>query len=151
MSSKQWLGELAILTALIIGGCSGGRPPLNSDPSQTSLAPCPDSPNCVSSQAIDEKHQVQPLNYSGDAAQARQRLLKVLNSMDRVQIVQADEDFIHAEFRSAVFGFIDDVTFRFDPPGFIQVRSAARTGYYDFGVNRKRVETIRNQFAAAVD
>jgi uncharacterized protein (DUF1499 family) len=28
------------------------------------------------------------------------------------------------------------------------VRSASRTGYYDFGVNRERVETLRARFAA---
>ena len=55
---------------------------------------------------------------------------------------------MHAEFTSAVFGFVDDVEFQFDPSGFIQIRSASRTGYYDFGVNRERVETIRQRFIA---
>ncbi len=54
-----------------------------------------------------------------------------------------------AEFRSALFGFADDVEFHFDPPGVIQVRSASRIGYSDFGVNRKRVEAIRTRFAAS--
>jgi uncharacterized protein (DUF1499 family) len=54
----------------------------------------------------------------------------------------------HAEFRSALFGFVDDVEFHFDPPGVIQVRSASRVGYSDWGVNQERVETIRTRFAA---
>lgn len=76
-------------------------------------------------------------------------MLEVLNGMDRVRIVRADADYLHAEFRSAVLGFVDDVEFLFDAPGVIQVRSASRTGYYDFGVNRERVETIRARFQAA--
>jgi len=74
-------------------------------------------------------------------------LLDLLNSMERARIVQSTDDYLHAEFRSAVFGFVDDVEFYFSPPGFIQVRSAARTGYYDFGINRERVETLRVRFA----
>jgi uncharacterized protein (DUF1499 family) len=30
----------------------------------------------------------------------------------------------------------------------IHVRSSSRVGYYDFGVNRRRVERIRARFAA---
>jgi uncharacterized protein (DUF1499 family) len=67
--------------------------------------------------------------------------------MDRACIVQSTDDYVHVEFRSAVFGFVDDVEFYFSPPGTIQVRSAARTGYFDFGVNRERVETLRVRFA----
>jgi uncharacterized protein (DUF1499 family) len=89
---------------------------------------------------------MEPLSYAGDPAPARARLLEVLNGMARVRIVQSTEDSLHAEFRSAVFGFVDDVEFYFNPPGMIQVRSASRTGYDDFGVNRERVETIRALF-----
>jgi len=91
--------------------------------------------------------QVEPLRYAGDTAPARARLLEVLNGMARVRLVQSTEDYLHTEVRSAVFGFVDDVEFYFNPPGMIQVRSASRTGYYDFGVNRERVETIRARFS----
>jgi uncharacterized protein (DUF1499 family) len=112
------------------------------------LAPCPGSPNCVSSEAAAAEQRVEPLRYDGDAAQARARLLDVLNSMERARIVQSTDDYVHVEFRSAVFGFVDDVEFYFSPSGTIQVRSASRTGYSDFGVNRERVETISARFAA---
>ena len=93
------------------------------------------------------EQRVAPLRYDGDAAQARARLLGVLNGMERARIVQSTDDYVHVEFRSAVFGFVDDVEFYFSPPGTLQVRSASRTGYYDFGVNRERVETLRVRFA----
>ena len=142
----QWLaGGLALMLA----GCSGGQPPVEPAVSDGQLSPCPASPNCVSSQATDPEQRVEPLIYPGEAAAAQATLLAVLNRMERVRIVQSSAHFIHAEFRSSVFGFVDDVTFQFGPPGMIQVRSASRSGYYDFGVNRERVAAIRARFTAA--
>ena len=92
---------------------------------------------------------MEPLRYQGAAAAARAKLLTVLNGMARVKIVTSDPDRITAEFRSALFGFVEDVVFQFGPSGAIQVRSASRSGYYDFGVNRERVEAIRARFSAA--
>jgi len=142
-------GGLTLIAALVIGGCSGDRPLANPGLTDRRLAPCPTSPNCVSSQASDENQRVEPLLYSGDPAQAQSRLLAVLKGMERVQIQSANVGYVHAEFRSALFGFVDDVEFRFDPPGVIQMRSASRIGYSDFGVNRKRVEAIRTRFAVS--
>lgn len=149
MWKEKSVGRLIIVVALALGGCSGGRPPLNLGVTEGRLAPCPDSPNCVSSQAADESQRIEPLRYTGDTTQARNRLLTVLNRMERVQIRQAGPEYLHAEFSSAWFGFVDDVEFQFNPPGVIQARSASRTGYYDFGVNRERVNAIRARFNAA--
>jgi hypothetical protein len=67
--------------------------------------------------------------------------------MDRVNIVTVESDYIHAEFISAFLHFVDDVEFCFDDENkTIHVRSASRIGYYDLGVNRRRVERIRNSF-----
>ena len=133
---------------LTLVACSGGSPPVDPGIGDGPLPPCPASPNCVSSQAEAADQRVEPLRYSGEAPAAQAKLLTVLNGMARVKIVQSDPGRITAEFRSAVFGFVDDMTFRFGPPGLIQVRSASRSGYYDFGVNRERVESIRARFAA---
>ncbi len=141
------LAVVAVVAVLVLAtGCSGGRPPASLGVTEGRLAPCPGSPNCVSSEAAAAEQRVEPLRYDGDATQARARLLEVLNGMERVRIVQSTDDYLHAEFRSAVFGFVDDVEFYFSPPGILQVRSASRTGYSDFGVNRERVETLRARF-----
>jgi uncharacterized protein (DUF1499 family) len=108
------------------------------------LSPCPDSPNCVSSQSTDESHFIEPLHYSGSPEDARQKLIEILESIKRVRLAKVETDFIHAEFRSSVFRFIDDVKFWFPPDKtIIHVTSASRTGYYDFGANRRRVERLR--------
>ena len=114
------------------------------------LASCPDKPNCVNSQSVDRRHQVLPLNYSGEPATAMERLRRVIESMQRTQVVSAGNDSLRAEFKSAVLGFVDDVDCLLDAKArVIHIRSASRLGYSDFGVNRKRVEAIRAAFDAA--
>lgn len=112
------------------------------------LAPCPDTPNCVSSQAKNADQRVDPILFSGDPASAWSRLRKVIAAMKGARITEEKVGSLHAEFRSALFGFVDDVEFRMDEDaGRIDVRSASRTGYFDFGVNRRRVEEILEKFA----
>lgn len=111
------------------------------------LKTCPKSPNCVSSQAGDAKHAIAPLTYSVSRAEALARLKEILNTMERVKIVGEKEDYLHAEARSLIFRFVDDVDFYFPAAEkVIHVRSASRLGYSDLGVNRKRVEEIRKRF-----
>ena len=112
------------------------------------LAPCPASPNCVSSQATDAEHLTEPLRFTGEATLAWNRLKSALGTESRLSIVEDTGSYLHAEVRSLVFRFVDDVEFVLDPEaGVIQVRSASRTGYSDFGVNRRRVERIRKAFS----
>lgn len=111
------------------------------------LSPCLDSSNCVSSQSTDKAHRVEPLWYEGTLTEARKRLISMINSMNRARIVTVERDYIHAEFTTALFRFVDDVEFYFDDANkTIHLRSASRIGYYDLGVNRKRIENIRARF-----
>jgi uncharacterized protein (DUF1499 family) len=113
----------------------------------TLLLPCPDSPNCVSSQAKDEKHRMDPIIYTGTMEQAKQRLLMVIASMKRTRILEDRGEYIHAVFTSLIFRFKDDVDFVFDDQKkLLHFRSASRVGYSDLGVNRKRMEEIRKRF-----
>ncbi len=113
------------------------------------LSPCPKSPNCVSSLSEDISHQVEPLTYNATLGEARAKLISVIKSMKRSEIVTAESNYLHATFKSFLFRFVDDVEFSFDDDRkIIDVRAASRTGYSDFGVNRKRVEEIRTRFMA---
>jgi uncharacterized protein (DUF1499 family) len=114
------------------------------------LAPCPRSPNSVSTESEDAAHLIDPIPFTTSTAEARGRMLAILRSMPRTTIVTQREDYLHAEFRSAIFRFVDDVEVYFDAPAkHIQLRSASRLGYSDLGVNRRRVEEIRRRFLAA--
>ncbi|EPD12397.1 MAG: DUF1499 domain-containing protein [Cycloclasticus pugetii] len=109
-----------------------------------SLKPCPDKPNCVSSKADDE-HAIAPFKLKQNQPVDQQRLLEVLNQLDNNIAVIHDENHIHAEITSRVFGFVDDLDLIINiEQQIIHVRSASRTGYYDFGVNRRRVERLRS-------
>lgn len=111
------------------------------------LLPCPPKPNCVSSLDRDSRRFVEPLTFTGRPDVARIKLLDVIKSLKKTRIVESDALYIHAEFVSSFFKFVDDVEFLIDVQSqTIQVRSASRRGYFDFGVNRNRIETIRNLF-----
>jgi uncharacterized protein (DUF1499 family) len=116
--------------------------------SPASLPPCPDSPNCVSSQATNEARQVDPIAFTLPPQQALARLKQVLASMPRTRIVKEEGGYLHAEVRSFLFRFVDDLEFLLDTENsLIHMRSASRTGHSDFGVNRRRVERVRKAFA----
>ena len=117
---------------------------------QPAIGPCPDKPNCVSSLATDKRHFIEPLRFTGVPAVAWARLRAALQSQARTRIVAEQDGYLHAECRSLVFRFVDDVEFVMQPEQMvIQVRSASRTGYSDFGVNRRRVERLREHLAAS--
>ena len=75
-------------------------------------------------------------------------MLQVLQSLPRAQVVFQSGDVIRVVVGSAIFRFKDDLEFRFDPgASVVHVRSASRTGHWDLGMNRRRVESIRTAFA----
>ncbi len=113
------------------------------------LADCPDKPNCVSTQATEPQHAIEPLAYRGTAAQALDHVAAVVSQFPRAKVVRRDDQYLHAEFKSWLFGFVDDVEFLVDEAAQqIHFRSASRLGHSDLGVNRKRMETFRQRFAA---
>ncbi|MFW5772866.1 MAG: DUF1499 domain-containing protein [Phototrophicaceae bacterium] len=111
------------------------------------LAPCPNTPNCVSTQASRDNQRMEPLTYTGDTGSARERLLAIVRDMPGATVVTAGDDYIHAEFRSRLWRFVDDVEF-YIADGQIHFRSAARLGQGDMGVNRQRMQTISERFQA---
>ena len=111
------------------------------------LHPCPKSPNCVSTQANDEKQKMEPINYSGSLEDAKAKIIDIIKSLKRSKIITNEGNYIHIEFRTAAFRFVDDVEIVFDDKEkVIHFRSRARMGYSDMGVNRKRMEMITNLF-----
>ena len=136
---------MVVLTAILLA-CATDQTTKTGVPNDR-LSPCPASPNCVSSLSEDTSRQVEPLTYTLTLEEAREKLISVINSMKRSEVVTVEENYLHATYTSSLFGFVDDVEFSFDDEKkIIHVRSASRTGYYDLGVNRRRVEEIRKRF-----
>jgi uncharacterized protein (DUF1499 family) len=111
------------------------------------LAVCSSLPNCVSSLARNRAHRIPPIAFTGSVEAAQERLLRVIRQMPGSEIVKEEPGYLVAIFRSKVFGFVDEAEFAFDEKdGDINIHSEARSGFYDFGVNRLRLEKIRESF-----
>lgn len=115
------------------------------------LPPCPSSPNCVSTQATDDGHAIDPIRYRKARAEAKEALKEAIRSLPRTKLVEEDEAYLHYEFTSLLFRFVDDVEFVLDDATkTLHFRSASRTGYGDLGVNRQRMEEIRRLVGGAL-
>lgn len=113
------------------------------------LPPCPNRPNCVCSDSREKRHFIESYQLNVKAEKTWMVLTEVISLLPRTTIISATKNYLHAEARSRIFRFIDDVEFHLRPQqNIIAVRSGARLGYYDFGVNRKRLEKIRATLCA---
>ena len=120
------------------------------DHTMKTLRPCPASPNCVSSEARDARHRLEPYPFAGPRDAAQGRLRMIIEAMTRFAITKEEPGYLAASFRSRIFGFVDEAEFMFDETdGLVHFRSGARTGYYDFGVNRSRMRGIAEAFKTA--
>ena len=128
----------------MLGVSFSGSRPGNLGVKDGRLAPPKRSPNCVSSQADpqDREHFIEPIAFSG----SMDRLKKILLEMQGATLVEEKPDYLYAEFKSRLLGFVDDVEL-LKQGGVLQVRSASRLGRRDFGVNRKRIEVLRKLLA----
>ena len=129
------------------------RRPANLGVRDGRLARCKRTPNCVSSQAdpADRGHFIEPIAFAGTPAAALAALRQVVEAAPGARVIRATPEYLYAEFRSRVMRFVDDVEFVPDAAGsVIHVRSAARVGIRDFGVNRARVEGLRRALGAAL-
>lgn len=138
----------ALFSFVFLMGCSGTIPKLGVNSGQ--LLPCPDKPNCVSTQATDKIHFIEPIHFSGTAQEAQNRLLQILKTMEGAKIMATEENYVRVALTSKVLRFVDDAEFYFvateKQKMMIHLRSASRIGHSDFGVNRERIEQIRHKF-----
>lgn len=123
-----------------------GKRPANLGVKDGRLAPPKRTPNCVSSQAerSDVEHYVEPIAFKGSISEAMLAARRAIESTERSCIVVQERGYLYAEFRSKLLGYVDDLELFYDAKGGVfHVRSASRLGRRDYGVNRKRVESLR--------
>jgi uncharacterized protein (DUF1499 family) len=141
---KGPLGGLVIAAILTSTACAGVE---NISMTEGKLAPCPDSPNCVSTQSEKKGHAMKPLPYLRTREASREKILSILKDMKRTEIVKLTESHIHVECRTVLLHFTDDVAFFLDDTTrVVHFRSASRVGYYDFGLNRRRMKRISEKY-----
>lgn len=123
-----------------------GKRPDNLGVKQGRLASCGRRLNCVSSQADpgDAQRYVAPIPFKGSAVDALAAARRAVESLQRATVVRHEGNYLHAEFRSRLMGYVDDVEFTYDDKAAVlHLRSASRLGRRDYEVNRKRVEALR--------
>ena len=164
-AARSALPALALLFACIAAGLTlhlalatgdtvfSWKRPDNLGVKQGRLAPPKTTPNCVSSQAdpADAEHYIAPIPIKGAAAEAIAAARKAVAAMQGATVIRHEGDYLYAEFRTRLMGFVDDVEFAVDEEaGLIHVRSASRLGRRDFGVSRARVESLRARIEGRV-
>jgi len=152
LRGKMYKGvQTGLKTAVIlvmVGGCSGPQPG-SVGAGASGLKGCPKRANCVSSEAKDKQHSVAPFRLQGNPDVSWPRIRDTISAMPRWRIVAATDTYIHAECKSRVFGFVDDLELLLNlSNGVISIRSASRIGYSDLGANRRRVELLRQALKA---
>jgi len=142
-----WLTMPALLLLIVVKFVMLGHQSQQQQPGlgllKGQLRPCPTSPNCVCSEShTDTAHAITPLPGNDWP-----RLIATVSQLGG-HIITDNGDYLHATFTSSLFGFVDDLEARREVlHNVIHIRSASRVGHSDLGINRKRIERIRQQMA----
>ncbi|MDQ6950337.1 MAG: DUF1499 domain-containing protein [Mariprofundales bacterium] len=137
------IGLIIIIGGIVLAVQSHHTPVLGLVKGQ--LRPCPNSPNCVSSETPigDAEHSIAPFPIRTN--QPLQHLAAAINQLGGTVIIN-DGHYLRATFTSRLFRYVDDVEAQVDAAHKqINWRSASRVGRSDLGVNRKRIEALRQR------
>jgi uncharacterized protein (DUF1499 family) len=108
------------------------------------LSPVPTSPNAVSSQSEDPDKKVEPIPFQGGLKESIEWIKEGLRAYGSIEILEEEENYIHAVHTTGKMKYKDDIEFYFDDESaLIQFRSASRIGYSDMGLNRQRYDRFR--------
>lgn len=111
------------------------------------LRKCPATPNCVGSELQDRAHAVPSIAIEPLEPFAAWYVFQQAVQVTGGTIIEADEHYLHAEYRTPVFRFTDDFEARLDANvGRIHIRSASRVGRSDLGANRRRARHLREVY-----
>ncbi|WP_295870986.1 DUF1499 domain-containing protein [uncultured Zhongshania sp.] len=131
----------ALLICALLSACSAPR--LGADNGK--FQACPAAPHCVSSTENNSEKYIAPISVKSQ--DDWQRLQNLLLAMPRTELISRDTHYLHAVTSTAIMRYKDDVELLYTPSkNTVDVRSSSRIGYYDFEVNRERIETLRSEF-----
>ncbi|MAK45434.1 MAG: hypothetical protein CMN80_14935 [Spongiibacter sp.] len=135
-------------TVALLFGCAAPLQSPEQVDTPSALSSCPSAPRCVSSQSEDLDAFTSPFKVT--SAEQWQTLQSLLRSLPRTQVIAQSPHYLHVEVRSKIMRYRDDVELLYTPDkNRVDVRSASKIGYYDFGVNRERIEALRLRFLDA--
>ncbi len=150
--TRRWGRRILLMIVLsclfLFGVRMTSKPPSNLGVHNGKLTECPSSPNCVASSTNSESHRMEPISFSGTSSEATEKLKQTIQQVfSRANLVQEKPGYLRYEFTSLIFRFVDDVEFFVDDEAKqIDFRSASRVGHSDMGVNRRRMNKIKQEF-----
>ncbi|MEM9411115.1 MAG: DUF1499 domain-containing protein [Planctomycetota bacterium] len=148
MKRKIIVVGIVSIVGMFMLSLSAARP-ANLGVSNGQLNELPESPNAVSSQTEDPSRRIEPIAYSAGQGEVINLIVSIIEDQPRTNIVSCTEDYVHAEYTSLIFRFVDDVEFYLDDnQKLIHFRSASRVGHSDLGTNQRRMEDLRNKITA---
>ena len=149
---------LVVITGLVAGqlGLLKGTPPTDLGVHDGRLKPPSKTPNSVSSQAsLYPDHperdyaDIAPLPLKGEPEATLDRIATIIESMEGGKVIKREPGYLYTQFTTRLMKYVDDVEFWFDPDAkVIHIRSASRLGSSDLGVNRKRIDSIREKLGS---
>lgn len=138
---------LGVVLRLSIGHFSADRIAiglLKSEDKSAILSGCDNLNNCTASTASTKKNYIKPIEYQKSNNDVIKRIAAVISVQKGTMIRTQDTHYLHATYKTALLGYMDDLELLLDnSSGILHIRSASRIGRSDFGVNRKRIEALR--------
>ena len=144
--------SLLIITAIILFFLLGMMSKSGTAPGlvEGTLSQCSNKSNCFSTEKKDDAaHYITPIkipqniNIELDSLHILKDTIRDMGG----SIEDESEDYFASTFSSGIFGFVDDFEIRIDPvKKIIHIRSASRVGHSDMGVNKKRIELLKQLY-----
>lgn len=133
MTLPKWL---TLSSVMILTACGAGYKTTTDRTEQ----PCGDSPRCVSTQ--DSREEFKLASFTLTPNTNINQIEQIALTLPNAEIAAKEGNYLRVEYTSSVFRYVDDMELRIEGDQLL-VRSEARIGYYDFDVNRERVEAFR--------
>lgn len=133
---------VSVIVALLLTGCAGQTTQQVTE-GRSELAPCPSSPNCVSTEEQSSIHSLTAPTLQVTPEAAWPAIVAAVKALPRTTITHQSNYHLRAESRSWIFRFIDDIEIYLDANNnHLAMRSASRWGYSDLGVNARRLKKL---------
>ena len=109
--------------------------PSSSFASHVDLKPCIEVAHCVR-----EEWEVNNIE------EPFEEIKSIIENSPRIEIVEINGDYLHAEATSKWMKYVDDLEVSFLPESnILLIRSESRVGESDLGVNKKRVDLLKSK------
>lgn len=148
LAEVRAIDDNAVLASLVLPAGEENKKEVKSlvypkDAMSRQLSPCPETPNCVSTQTDQERKKRDPIPFTGSVSAVREKLKRVVGNMPRTTLIEEDDNYLHYTFQTWPIPYLDDVEFLIVPEeGVIHYRSASRVGHSDLGVNSRRMKKV---------